>query len=99
MRSIRWIYQERESAEPWALYVEREWVHRKPRDAIYTLRLYSERVPDASCFVETRQCGLTKLDALNWVGRQLADIYGEASPEDIKQLQDEFDYLTFAKEN
>lgn len=98
MRNIRWIYQERESTEPWALYIEREWVYRKPRDAIYTLRLYSERVPDSSYYVEMRQCSLTKLDALNWVGWQLAEIYGEVSPDDIKQLQSEFDYFTFAKE-
>lgn len=98
MRNIRWIYQERESTEPWALYIEREWVYRKPRDAIYTLRLYSERVPDASYFVEMRQCSLTKEKALRWVLGELREIYGEADPLDHAQLQQEFDYFSFTKE-
>lgn len=99
MRNIKWIYQERESTEPWALYVEREWIYRKPRDAIYTLRLYSECVLNTSYYVEMRQCSLTKTQALRWVLNELRNIYGEADPLDHAQLQHEFDNLSFAKEN
>lgn len=93
MRSLRWIYQERESDVPWALYVEREWLYRKPRDAIYTMRLYSENIADSSYFVEVRRGYLTKEKALEWLRFELEEIYGEAAPEDMEQLGYELDYF------
>lgn len=39
-----WIYQRRSNPVPWAICIEKDWDRRKPRDALLTVMIYSERV-------------------------------------------------------
>lgn len=89
MRYFKWVYQERESDAPWALYLEREWMHHKPRDAIYTIRLFSEKAPNSDHCTQLKYSGMTVDKALEWMESELVSFYGEADKSDLWQIERE----------
>lgn len=87
MQDIRWIYQERETEQPWALQIFHVYSKRKPINQSLEAVLYSERIAG-----ETHSAAM-ELDASKDVedmARALCSDMGrylEVTEEDYQQLE------------